>query len=418
LASVQARIAADGAKFGAQGNAESLAKAASQAERQAVLQSAQATLAIRRHALADAEAKPLDDKNRAGVIQAAQNQVTEAQKAVDSAQAELAAESSKYTPLSPVYPTRSSGRRKALAEWIASPQNPLTARVAVNHVWMRHFGRPLAASVTDFGRNGKAPTHPNLIDWLACELMEHGWSMKRLHRLIVTSNTYRQASGQRSAVSDQQTAKGNLQLDTDNRYYWRFPQRRVEAEVVRDSLLHAAGQIDGQLGGQPLENNLEPTARRRSLYFAVYPEDGGNMKFLEQFDAPDACDCYRRTESLIPQQALALTNSRITMDMSRLLARKLWAEASAREPIEELRELSLVIAAFEQILTRRPTSAEQAICIDFLHKQAELFRGADPKQPAVLTPSGAVPPAADPVQRACESLINSLFSHTEFVTMK
>src|SRR5205823_8204358 len=103
----------------------------------------------------------------------------------------LADESTTYTPLGPVYPTVSSGRRLALARWIASPDNPLTARVAVNHVWNWHFGRPLVETTADFGRNGKPPSHPELLDWLATELMANGWRTKPLHRLIVTSQAYR-----------------------------------------------------------------------------------------------------------------------------------------------------------------------------------------------------------------------------------
>ncbi|MBL8223469.1 MAG: DUF1553 domain-containing protein, partial [Bryobacterales bacterium] len=99
-----------------------------------------------------------------------------------------------YTTFGPVYPAQSTGRRLALARWIASPDNPLTARVAVNHIWMRHFGEPIVPSVFDFGRNGKPPSHPELLDWLATEFMRSGWSMKAIHRLIVTSNTYRMRS--------------------------------------------------------------------------------------------------------------------------------------------------------------------------------------------------------------------------------
>src|SRR5207237_5963542 len=129
-----------------------------------------------------------------------------------------------------------------LAQWIASRANPLTARVAVNHVWGRHFGRPLVDTVFDFGRNGQRPTHPELLDWLAVEFMERGWSMKHLHRLIVTSNAYRMASAGASPQS----------ADPDNRWLWQFPRRRVEAEVVRDSVLHAAGELDTQMGGLDL----------------------------------------------------------------------------------------------------------------------------------------------------------------------
>src|SRR5205807_331906 len=182
-----------------------------------------------------------------------------ARKAVDTADA-------KYTPVGPVYPATSTGRRTALAGWIASRTNPLTARVAVNHIWMRHFGRPLVETVFDFGRNGKRPTHPELLDWLAVEFMEAGWSMKKLHRLIVTSSTYRLHS------SPGPQDHPNRAVDPDNRWLWNFPPRRVEAEVVRDSILHVAGDLDLTMGGQELEAQAELTSRRRSLYFSIYPE--------------------------------------------------------------------------------------------------------------------------------------------------
>src|SRR5207249_3530795 len=125
------------------------------------------------------------------------------------------------------YPDRSTGRRLAFARWLTGRDNPLTARVAVNHVWNRHFGQALVPTVHDFGRNGRPPSHPALLDWLAAEFMDRGWSMKELHRLIVTSNTYRQASTPDAS---------NAALDRDNKYLWRYPPHRLEAEAVRDSL--------------------------------------------------------------------------------------------------------------------------------------------------------------------------------------
>src|SRR5439155_2039715 len=140
------------------------------------------------------------------------------------------------------------GRRRALAQWIAGRDNPLTARVAVNHIWMRHFGKPLVESVSDFGRNGKKPTHPELLDWLALELMENGWSMKHLHRLIVTSAAYRMQS---------KAGGSNATIDPENRYVWHFNARRAEGEIIRDSVLHVAGQLDPTIGGPVLENDRE-----------------------------------------------------------------------------------------------------------------------------------------------------------------
>jgi hypothetical protein len=128
------------------------------------------------------------------------------------------------------FPKTSTGRRSALAKWIANEKNPLTARVAVNHMWARHFGQPLVPSVFDFGRKGTPPTHPELLDWLAVELMEHGWSMKHLHKLMVTSNVYRMSSSFAGAPA------ANRQADGDNHFLWHMNSGRMESQVVRDSL--------------------------------------------------------------------------------------------------------------------------------------------------------------------------------------
>ena len=199
----------------------------------------------------------------------------------------------------------------------------------------------------------------------------------------------------------------NLAVDTENRYLWRFNARRAEAEVVRDSILHAAGELDGRIGGPVLENDQEAVSHRRSLYFAVYPEAGGHMKFVEMFDAPDPCECYRRSESIVPQQALLMTNSRLLLDMSRLLARKLSKGVSD--------DSAFIVAAFEQLLSRRPTVQEQAVCKEFLGKQVELFRTA---KPVAVKGEGGVAPSADPVMRARESLGRALFNQDDFVTMR
>ena len=441
LKSIQTRIAADNARYlGSNGDTQRLTELASHAERKANFLQARENLAIAEQALAVANQKTASDPNAKDVAKKLEQQIQQTKSAMEMAWEATFAPATTYTPLSPIYPAKSTGRRRALAQWLASRDNPLTARVAVNHIWMRHFGRPLVETVFDFGRNGKHPSHPELFDWLAVEFMESGWSMKKLHRLIVTSNTYKQDSkiadrglliaeqknnNQQSATSNPQFPQSPLtthhspsSIDTDNRFLWRMNPRRMEAEVVHDSILFAAGQLDLTIGGIPLENDQENASRRRGLYFSVYPEDGGHMKFLETFDAPDACDCYRRTESMVPQQALALTNSRTALNQGRLLARKLWFDLLAREPIEEIRQLAFITAAFEQIVSRRPTAAEQAVCLEFLRKQTDLFRSADPEQLTAAPVDGLIAASSDPALRACESLVQSLFSHNDFVTVR
>ncbi|HVE42303.1 MAG TPA: PSD1 and planctomycete cytochrome C domain-containing protein [Planctomycetota bacterium] len=299
-----------------------------------------------------------------------------AKKAMERARQACESSDAAYTPLSPRFPSRSSGRRTALARWIVSPENPLTARVAVNHVWLRHFGTPLVESVFDFGRNGKAPSHPELLDALAVELMESNWSLKRLHWRIVTSDAYRMSSAAPVVPAS----------DPDNRFYWRFPGLRLEAEAIRDALLYAAGDLDLTMGGPDLDNRSELGSRRRSLYFSHYAEDGGQMKFLELFDAPDPVDAYRRNPSITPQQALALTNSALGIESSRSIVRVIGAVPDA----------DFVRRAFERILSRSPSEAELSLSLAFLKRQAELVSAV----------------------RARESLARSLFSHHEFVTIR
>src|SRR5262249_21542496 len=158
-------------------------------------------------------------------------------------------------------------------------------RVAVNHIWMRHFGRPLVATVANFGLAGQKPTHPELLDWLAVEFMEHGWSMKHLHRLLVTSDAYRLGSQDDAALRS---------VDPDNRWYGRMNPRRMEAEVVRDSVLAVAGQLDPALGGPILDEKLGQTSHRRSVYFRFNTEY--RVQFLDQFDVASPSECYERRE--------------------------------------------------------------------------------------------------------------------------
>ena len=390
LAAVRARIAADNARYGrTSGDAAALAGAASKAERLAALRAAE-----ERHLLAQQALTAAQTTKNAAAVKKARAGVTVAAKAVEAARKTLAAPGGGYTPFSPVYPKTSTGRRRALALWITGRDNPLTARVAVNHIWMRYFQRPLVETVFDFGRNGKRPTHAELLDWLAVELMEGAnggvharrpWSMRRLHRLIVTSETYKMQS--EAGAPD----NPNLARDPDNRLLWRFNARRMEAEVVRDGILHVAGELDARLGGAPLDNVKDAGSHRRSLYFSVYPEGGGHLAFLELFDPPDPCDCYRRSESIVPQQALALTNSRLMLDHSRLLARKL----AVRGP--QQRDAAFVRLAFEQVLARAPTAEETAVCCTFLWKQEGLHHNA---------------------ARARASLLRVLFNHDDFVTVR
>jgi hypothetical protein len=311
--------------------------------------------------------------------------MTNRQKATEALANEQLSET--YSPLSPSYPQQSTGRRRALAEWMISRDNPLTARVAVNHIWARHFHSPLVASMNDFGRNGDKPTHPELLDWLAVEFMESGWDMKHLHRLIVTSDAYR-----RDSVS----AGDSVSKDSENKLIWRMNSSRMESEVVRDSLLFIAGRLDLTMGGVEIENKDALTTTRRSLYYSVHPESGGKSSLGELFDAPDPLDCYRRVSSIVPQQALALTNSALVHESSVAIV-KAWQDSGGGSAEQ------FISCLFEQILSRQPTQAEIQVCLSTLQKQRQLATSPDS-------------PEANTQTR--ESLARILLNHNDFVTIR
>ncbi|MBN9119520.1 MAG: DUF1553 domain-containing protein [Planctomycetes bacterium] len=394
LASLRARIAADDVKYlGAPGDAKTAAEAASKAERQIAFDAARVLVVQAEAALVVAK-----QGKDAAKLSAAEKQLADAKVKAEAARKSLDATSTVYTPLSPIYPQTSSGRRAALARWITSKDNPLTARVAVNHIWSGHFGRPLVETTNNFGRSGKPPTHPELLDWLATELVAAGWKTKHLHRLIVTSRAYRMSSKGAGAPG--------AKLDPDNVYLWRFPTNRLEAEAIRDSLLAVAGELDTTAGGPEIPQDQGLVSRRRSLYFAHHGE--ARMGFLDIFDAANPCDAYRRTSSVLPQQALAMTNSDLAQKMSRVLAGKLSAVAEADD--------AFVRVAFEQVLGRPPRDAEAAAGAKFLAQQRELFEAsAGELRAAPKQPDG---PSANPAQRARENLILVLFNHTDFVTVR
>jgi len=212
------------------------------------------------------------------------------------------------------FPPQSSGRRTALANWMTDRRNPLTARVAVNHIWTRHMGQPLVSTMFDFGRKGTPPTHPELLDWLASELIDSGWSMKHVHSLIAGSTAYRMSSS--LAGADVAVSR-----DPENQLWWRRVPMRIESQLVRDSLLALAGTLDLTQGGPPISAAQQATSTRRSLYF--FHSNNERNLFLTTFDEALVKDCYRREESIVPQQALALSNSPLALDAAEQIARRI-----------------------------------------------------------------------------------------------
>ena len=225
-------------------------------------------------------------------------------------------------------------RRLKLAQWITTADNPLTSRVIVNRLWKHHFGSGLAATPNDLGVNGVRPTHPELLDWLASELVSSGWSLKQIHRLILTSSAWQQSS---------QPRKEALDVDSGSRLLWRFPPRRLEAEAIRDNILLAAGTLDSQMGGQGFsgfkveaENvrHYHPkeaygtTDWRRMLYMMKVRQE--REPTFGVFDCPDFNQTVpNRSRSTTPLQALSLLNSPFVLQQAGLLAKRLRHEMGA-----------------------------------------------------------------------------------------
>jgi hypothetical protein len=324
----------------------------------------------------------------------------EAQKVLKAAMDAKQAGSGESEPLGTQYPRTSTGRRTALANWIASPENPRTARVAANHIWARHFGQPLVATPENFGLNGRQPTHPLLLDWLASELIANDWRMKPLHRKLVLSATYRMSSVEQQPSEEFVKAR---QMDTSNYFLWRMNSRRMEAEVVRDSALYLANRLDMQFGGPEIPETDGEKTLRRSLYFRNTPNE--KMLMLEVFDIADPNACYRRKESVVPAQSLAMMNSGLIQDTARILAARLADEDN------------FVPVALETILGRQPTVAELQRCDKYLRDFVAENQAAE-EDSFPEGGSAKTTPSPDPSMRAKENLLHVLFLHNDFVTIR
>ena len=304
----------------------------------------------------------------------------------------------------------STGRRTALARWITDPGNPLTARVAVNHLWNRHFGASLAPALFDLGRKGGTPEHAELIDWLACELVDHNWSLKHLHRLIVTSAAYRMDSTLAGASAE-------LARDPDNRHWWRRTPIRLESQVIRDALLAHAGRLDTTHGGPTVGSSDQAQSRRRSLYF--HHSNNDRNLFLTTFDEALVKECYRRETSIVPQQALALLNGRLVGDCAPDIARNL--AATSPDPSDE----AFVRHAFEQLLGFEPGPAELQAALEAL--RGPFARSAGEAGGKVGPATGASAVKAQKTQAQAQQdvpmpararLVWSLVNHGDFVTLR
>jgi hypothetical protein len=301
----------------------------------------------------------------------------------------------------------STGRRLAYSAWLTGGRHPLTARVLVNRVWMHHFGRGLVGTPADFGALGERPTHPELLDWLASDFMAGGWRLKRLHKLILTSTAYRQASRRQPALE---------RVDPDNRLLGRMPVRRLEAEVVRDSVLAVSGKLNGKMFGVPVpvmedevgqfvigienkngENRPGPIIPlhgeefRRSIYVQV--RRSRPLGVLDTFDAPAMePNCAARTASTVTPQALMFMNNEFVVSQSELFAERVRREAGADLRAQVVRAWRLAFAA-------EPSAEEIQEAVAFLAEQTATFHGKAP----------------DPGRQALAGLCQTLLSANAFL---
>ena len=277
--------------------------------------------------------------------------------------------------------TATTGNRVALARWLTDPDHPLTARVYVNRVWQHHFGTGIVATADDFGKTGSPPTHPELLDWLAVNFVRQGERLKKLHRLIVTSAVYRQQSIVRAEGAD---------IDPENALLWKMPLRRMDAEVIRDSMLAAAGQLNSRMFGPPSSISRmadgqvgtadTPGNYRRSIY--MLHRHSQPLTVLETFDAPRiSTNCIQRQTSNVVSQALLMLNS----SFSDRQAGKLAEWITRRVGDERGAQLEL---AYQSVLGRSPDPAERELGLRFLGDQEVGYRESDANPPSKQTTAG------------------------------
>jgi cytochrome c553 len=246
----------------------------------------------------------------------------------------------------PAFP-HGSGRLD-LARAITAPDNPLTARVIVNRIWMEHFGEPLVATPSDFGVRSAPPSHPELLDWLAATFMEDGWSLKKLHRRIVLSATYQQSSNLDSRSRNANAESDNPQspirnpqsVDPENRLLWRFQRRRLDLEAMRDTLLAVSGRLDGKISGRPVDVVNEAGNRRRTVYGLVDRQTLPGLFRAFDFASPDA-SAERRPFTTVPQQALFGMNAPFMMEQAKGLAARADGAATPEAKAAKLVQLAL-----------------------------------------------------------------------------
>jgi mono/diheme cytochrome c family protein len=295
-----------------------------------------------------------------------------AQKQAEASQSFLqilmrAPEEEKRWQLAPPADKRTSYRRRALAEWLTDVEfgaGNLLARVIVNRIWQHHFGRGIVATPSDFGAQGERPSHPELLDWLACELIAGGWRLKTVHRLILTSAAYMQGGQFHTAAA---------KADPDNTLCWRRAPRRIEAEAIRDAMLALTGSLDRRMFGP---GSLDEAQARRSIYFFV--KRSQLIPLMMLFDAPDSLTSLaQRAETIVAPQALALMNNAQVRRYATAFAERLRREAGSAPA-------AAVVLAYRLALSRPPTADELADSVSFLLQQTESYRASGKSNAAEL----------------------------------
>ncbi|QDV18800.1 Planctomycete cytochrome C [Gimesia panareensis] len=311
--------------------------------------------------------------------------------------------------------------RLDLARWLFDPRHPLTARVTVNRIWSRYFGRGLVPTINDFGTQGEPPSHPELLDWLATQFRDQDWSLKQLHRLIVTSATYRQSSEKRPELAERDPY--NTWLSHQNRL-------RIEGEIIRDEALSVSGLIKHKIGGRSVNppqpegiaslgyaNSVKwPTSKgddryRRGLY--TFFQRTVPYPMLMTFDSPDSnLSCTRRERSNTPLQALTIWNDPVFFECSQSLGSRIVSETQTKNASLDQR----IQHAFELCLTREPTASEMKIIKQLYQEQTRLLK-SDPKLVSELTNTQKIPAGSNPQEIAAWIIIGRvLLNLDEFVT--
>ena len=303
----------------------------------------------------------------------------------------------------------STGRRTALANWLASPENPLTARVIVNRLWHYHFGQGIAPSPSDFGLMGGRPSNPELLDWLAADFVKHGWDIKRMQKLMVMSATYCQSS-----MFNEEAAK----QDPGDVLLWRFPRQRLEGEEIRDAALAISGLLNDKMAGPSVfptlpVGTLKPRGGwtvsspeeqdRRSIY--IFVRRNARYPMLEQFDMPDTHEsCGRRNQTITAPQAMSLLNDTVTLEWAQAFAGRVMREAGSDGNAQ-------VEQAWRLAFGRKPDGFEKDTAQTFFAKQKQVIAEEASHGQKLALPSG-MPEGYDPAQAAafvdfCQMLMNS-----------